>query len=201
MALNVIRDWAPFHIDALGLVTILRAAEVGLNVGRLVYNCLTEWLPLFGAYTVASRQISRPIPGFVLYNINDGVMATDVSCWLTRWLLSLPLTYTASVESTPCCTTATSTAKNRSKLYWPWSFSCPRYSRSCHGRLVGSSQCFGHGNVRGMRAIGWTSFGVHNIALGMACLFSQIVSVCVLASSSVLAVLQIGDSQAWLVPN
>ena len=97
MSLLQIKDWAPFKIDALGLVTILGATEVDISVGRLVHNCIAEWLPLLGAYTVASGQISKPIPGFYLYNISDGIMATDLSSWLTRWLLSYPLTYSATI--------------------------------------------------------------------------------------------------------
>ncbi|KAL9029667.1 MAG: hypothetical protein Q9196_002121 [Gyalolechia fulgens] len=49
-----------------------------------------------------------------------------------------------------------------------------------------------------LRVIGWTSFGAHVIALGMACLFNQIVSICVLVSGSVLAVLQLGDFQSLI---
>lgn len=96
MFLNAVSEWAPFRIDALGLVTILGANEVDVAVGRLVYNYITEWLPLLGAYTIASNQITRAIPGFVLYNVTDGIMATDLSSWTTRWLLSFPLTYTST---------------------------------------------------------------------------------------------------------
>ena len=96
MLLSYIKQWSPFRIDALGIVTMLGAAEVDHTVGRLVRSRYTDFLPLLGAYTLASNQITRPIPGFVLYNITDGIMATDLNGWFTRWLLEASMTFTSS---------------------------------------------------------------------------------------------------------
>jgi hypothetical protein len=67
-----------------------------MAVGRLVQSRITEWLPLLGAHTVVNNQITEPCPGFVLYNITDALVATDVSAWFARWLLSRHTTYTAT---------------------------------------------------------------------------------------------------------
>lgn len=91
-----LKKWAPFRIDALGLVTILGAEEVDRSIGRLVQSYLTDCLPLLGAYTIASNQVTEPIPGFVLYNITDSIMATDLTGWFTRWLLCVPLSFTST---------------------------------------------------------------------------------------------------------
>lgn len=96
MPLDVLRSWEPIRIDALGLVTLLGAEEMSRTVGRLVHSRVTDWLPLLAAYTVVDDQITQPVPGFVLFNVTDGIMATDVSPWFARWLLSYPLTYTAT---------------------------------------------------------------------------------------------------------
>ena len=80
----------------MGLVTFLGAEEMKMAVGRLVQSRVTEWLPLLGAFTVANNQITEPCPGFALYNITDALVATDVSAWFTRWLLSHHITYTAT---------------------------------------------------------------------------------------------------------
>lgn len=96
MLLDTIKAWSPFRIDALGIVTMLGAAEVDQIVGRLVRSRYTDYLPLLGAYTIASNQITKPIPGFVLYNVTDGIMATDLNGWFTRWLLGASLTPTSS---------------------------------------------------------------------------------------------------------
>jgi hypothetical protein len=96
MALHSLVSWQPFHVDALGSVTLLGADEMQKAVGRLSQSCITEWLPLLAAYTVASDQILQAQSGFTLYNIIDGVVATDLSSWFTRWLASYPITYTAT---------------------------------------------------------------------------------------------------------
>ncbi|PGH27908.1 hypothetical protein AJ80_00458 [Polytolypa hystricis UAMH7299] len=89
-------EWAPFQLDALGLVTVFGAKEMNTSIGNLVHSWATDWLPVLGSYAVANNEIAQPEPGFVLYNITDGIMATDVSSWFTRWLMSFPLTYTAT---------------------------------------------------------------------------------------------------------
>jgi hypothetical protein len=86
MALHFLYDWGPFRIDALGLVTMIGAEEVDGAIGRLVSNPWTEYLPLLGSFIVAGNRFVQPIPGVTLYNITDGIKATDVSGWLSRWL-------------------------------------------------------------------------------------------------------------------
>ncbi|KAI1090690.1 hypothetical protein F5B19DRAFT_461892 [Rostrohypoxylon terebratum] len=96
MLLNRMAGWQPFRIDALGLVTIFGAEEMNTAVGTLTQSWVTDWLPFLGSYTVANNQIVKPIQGFVLYNITDGIVATDVCGWFTRWLVSYPITYSAT---------------------------------------------------------------------------------------------------------
>ncbi|KAI2617251.1 hypothetical protein GGS26DRAFT_577266 [Hypomontagnella submonticulosa] len=96
MPLAGLLNWAPFQLDALGLVTLFGAREMNMSVGNLTRSWITDWLPIFGSYAVANNEIAQPEPGFVLYNVTDQVMATDVSIWFTRWLMSYPLTYTAT---------------------------------------------------------------------------------------------------------
>jgi hypothetical protein len=266
MILRFVKNWAPFRIDALGLVTMLGAAEVDICIGRLVHNCIIEWLPILGAYTVVSGQISRPIPGFVLYNITDGVMATDLCCWLTRWLVSLPLTYTASILEVrqkakhlpskrktaarciglavflPIVTLAVVTADwwgLANAIAMALSVVVRRTIVGQHRQAIdavmernqrGDDQdvklfitipsgksvtmyaprkvvvhCFLTEPrpprlhlYRAMQAIGWASFGIHVVALGMSCLFNQIISVIVLVGSSIIAVSQHGDFQTLI---
>ncbi|KAJ4044346.1 hypothetical protein NW756_004679 [Fusarium oxysporum] len=96
MSLQGLANWAPFQIDALGLVTIFGAEEVNKSIGNLVQSWVTEYLPVLGTHVIAGNQILNPIPGFFLYNITDGVVATDVSAWFARWMQSYPLTYSAT---------------------------------------------------------------------------------------------------------
>jgi len=86
MALDFLHNWGPFRIDALGLVTIIGAKEVDHAIGRLVSSPWTEYLPMLGSFIVAGNRFVQPIPGVTLYNITDGIKATDVSGWLSRWL-------------------------------------------------------------------------------------------------------------------
>ncbi|KAF8246157.1 hypothetical protein K440DRAFT_685659 [Wilcoxina mikolae CBS 423.85] len=87
MLLGYLETWAPFRIDALGLVTMIGASEIDVAVVRLVRNRFTECLPLLGAYIFAGNNFTKPIPGFFLYNISDGIVATDMTGWFARWLL------------------------------------------------------------------------------------------------------------------
>lgn len=102
MLLQQLREWGPFRLDALSLITLLGADQVDRIVGQLVWNRFAEWLPLLASNTIASDQITQPIPGFVLYNITDGILATDLAGWFARWLLCENLT--------PCSTTITITS-------------------------------------------------------------------------------------------
>jgi hypothetical protein len=87
MLVSQLKNWAPFRLDALGLVTLLGAGELDIAIGRLVKNHFTEYLPLLGAYIIAGDNITKPIPGFTLYNITDGILASDVTGWFARWLM------------------------------------------------------------------------------------------------------------------
>ena len=94
-----LKHWAPFHIDALGIVTILGADQMDLVLGRLAKAGFSGLLPLLGAYKIADNSIVKPISGFTLYNVSDGILATDVTGWFTRWLLCQDLTFTSSTLS------------------------------------------------------------------------------------------------------
>ena len=80
--------WSPFRLDALGLVTLLGADEVARAIGSLTHNSITDYLPVFGAFKVASDQIATVEPGYSLYNITDGIWVTELAPWFTRWLAS-----------------------------------------------------------------------------------------------------------------
>jgi hypothetical protein len=56
-----------------------------------------DWLPMFAALVVAGNKIIEPIPGFTLYNISDGILATDLFGWFVRWLLCQDLEYFSSL--------------------------------------------------------------------------------------------------------
>jgi len=86
--LHTAKDWAPFRLDALGLVTLLGAEEVNAAIGALEHSLFTECLPLFGTYMIAGNKFTRPIPGFALYNITDGVYIPIVNGWFARWLVA-----------------------------------------------------------------------------------------------------------------
>ncbi|KAJ5903486.1 hypothetical protein N7504_005869 [Penicillium tannophilum] len=96
LPLSYLSRWEPFKFDALGLVTIFGAKEMSTSIGNLTYSWATAWVPILGSYAVANDEIAAPEPGFVLYNITDGIMATDIAAWFTRWLISFPLSYTAT---------------------------------------------------------------------------------------------------------
>ncbi|EPE35625.1 hypothetical protein GLAREA_11325 [Glarea lozoyensis ATCC 20868] len=80
--------WSPFKLDALGLVTLLGAEEVSNAVGALEHSRYAEYLPLFGTYLVAANKFTAPIPGYVLYNITDGVFVPILNGWFSRWLIA-----------------------------------------------------------------------------------------------------------------
>ncbi|KAL9615724.1 MAG: hypothetical protein Q9160_009307 [Pyrenula sp. 1 TL-2023] len=96
MGTNALRHWAPFKIDALGLVTILGAEEMNRKIGRLSISRTTEFLPLVAGQVIADNSFTSSITGFKVYNITDGIYATDVVGWLSRWLLCQKLTYNAT---------------------------------------------------------------------------------------------------------
>jgi hypothetical protein len=97
MSPQTLIQWSPIRIDALGIITIFGAHEMDPAIGRLTGSWVTDWLPVLAPHVVAGNQIVPSRPGFTLYNLTDGVVATDVSSWFTRWLITEPITYTASV--------------------------------------------------------------------------------------------------------
>ena len=96
MIIGWLLRWTPFKIDALGLVTMLGADEVNKFVGRLSSSRVTEYLPLVSSFVIANDGIKSAIPGFELYNVSDGICATDIVGWFSRWLLSQRLTYNST---------------------------------------------------------------------------------------------------------
>jgi hypothetical protein len=69
----VLHHWEPFHIDALGLVTLLGSKEVKLYINRLVLSRWLKYLPLFSAFVIAGNRFKEKIPSFNIYNINTGI--------------------------------------------------------------------------------------------------------------------------------
>ena len=86
--LTRLKDWNPFKVDALGIVTLLGAEEVGFAFGRLANNHFNRFLPTVGSYIFAANSHTTPIQGFQVYNVTDGIFTTDVPGWFSRWLLS-----------------------------------------------------------------------------------------------------------------
>jgi hypothetical protein len=93
----VFRDWKPFHIDALGLVTFLGSDEVNLYIGRLVPSRWFEYMPLLGAFVIAGDRFKEKKPSFHIYNISSGITTSDLSSWFTRWMLAQELEVARSV--------------------------------------------------------------------------------------------------------
>lgn len=84
--LSHVRSWAPFEIDALGIITLLGADSLRKTTPRLVANSYTQYLPHLASHIYADNSIAETLHGFTLYNITDGIKATDLSAWFTRWL-------------------------------------------------------------------------------------------------------------------
>ena len=96
MWFSALKSWAPFHIDALGIITIIGTAELDRRLGRLVRYRYVEYLPLLAPQIIASNSICQPIPVFHLYNISDHVVATDLAAWFCRWLQCQELTWNST---------------------------------------------------------------------------------------------------------
>jgi hypothetical protein len=90
--LTSLKLWSPFKIDALGIVTLLGADAIRKSIGRLVYSQF-EYFLLLAGHIFADNSVAEPVPGFILYNITEGIMATGLSAWFKRWLLCQNLTY------------------------------------------------------------------------------------------------------------
>jgi hypothetical protein len=95
-ALSHQRNWQPFRIDALGLITLLGASELDSTVGQLFFPNIIEFLPLLAPFIISNNSFMRPIAGVTLYNITDGIMATDVSGWVVRWLMNQELSWSSA---------------------------------------------------------------------------------------------------------
>jgi hypothetical protein len=96
MLLKYLLQWAPFKIDALGLISLFGEGEINRAIGTLSPNPIAEFLPLVGGHVIANDSMRQPIVGFTLYNISDGICASDVAPWFARWLQSQDLTYNAT---------------------------------------------------------------------------------------------------------
>ena len=84
--LHYLRNWQPFRLDALGIVTLLGADEVNTSIGTLVRNRVFEYMPLLGAFVISSDAFRKKQPGYKLYNINEAIETTELAAWFTRWL-------------------------------------------------------------------------------------------------------------------
>lgn len=91
LPLEDVKAWSQrstFKIDALGLVTLLGADEVNISVGHLQRRRYTEYLPLLAAFVIAGNRFTAEQPGFVIYNLTDGITSTELKGWFSRWLMS-----------------------------------------------------------------------------------------------------------------
>jgi hypothetical protein len=79
-------DITKLRIDALGIITMLGSEEINASIGRLVPSHYIEYLPLLGAFVIASDRFRTKTPGFTLYEMNHGFKTTELSGWLSRWL-------------------------------------------------------------------------------------------------------------------
>ncbi|CAG8961933.1 hypothetical protein HYFRA_00014091 [Hymenoscyphus fraxineus] len=106
MHLDAVQNFAPLppHYSILHIQPKKILEELNLALGRLVRNRYTEYLPSLGGFIVAQDRSVKSLPGFVVYNITDGIMATDISGWFSRWLSgnltwSSPTLHISSVQS------------------------------------------------------------------------------------------------------
>jgi hypothetical protein len=86
LPLNHLSTWAPFKIDALGLVTLLGQEQVNAKLGRLVREGYLDFMPLLGAFVIAGDLFRDRQAGFNIYNITSGITTPELTGWLTRWL-------------------------------------------------------------------------------------------------------------------
>ena len=97
MPMHYVLKWQPFRIDALGLVTMIGSEQVNTVVGRLVTSRYTEYLPLVGAFVLASNQFTEAISGFELYNLRARIKTTDLAGWFQRWCLAQDFKRSSSI--------------------------------------------------------------------------------------------------------
>jgi len=67
---------------------LLGVEEVNQSVGHLQRRRYTEYLPLLAAFVIAGNRFTAEQPGFVIYNLTDGITSTELKGWFTRWLMS-----------------------------------------------------------------------------------------------------------------
>lgn len=79
-------EWAPFEIDALGLLTLLGANEVDISVGRLAPSYWLEYMPLLAGFVFAGDRFRAKQPTFTLYNVSSGIVTANLAAWFTRWM-------------------------------------------------------------------------------------------------------------------
>jgi hypothetical protein len=99
MPMHYVLKWQPFRIDALGLVTMIGSEQINAVVGRLVTSRYTEYLPLVGAFVLASNQFTEAISGFELYNLRARIKTTDLAGWFQRWCLAQDFNRASNVVS------------------------------------------------------------------------------------------------------
>ena len=97
ITLNQVRSWAPFKIDALGLVTLLGAGQVDQAVGRLSRNRFIDHLPFLAINVIAGDDINLAQPGYAVYNFSDAIMTSQLAPWFTRWLAAQDITQCSSI--------------------------------------------------------------------------------------------------------
>ncbi|KAI9368949.1 hypothetical protein BJX61DRAFT_546030 [Aspergillus egyptiacus] len=83
---KALSTWAPFEIDALGLLTLMGANEVDISVGRLARSCWLEYMPLLAGFVFAGDRFRAKQPTFTLYNISTGIVTGNLAAWFTRWM-------------------------------------------------------------------------------------------------------------------
>ncbi|KAJ9609681.1 hypothetical protein H2200_006009 [Cladophialophora chaetospira] len=81
-----LKYWAPFSLDALGIVTLLGAEEMKNSIGRLVRSTWLEYMPLLGAYMIAGDRFRDTIGNFEAYIISSGVKPQGLAPWFTHFL-------------------------------------------------------------------------------------------------------------------
>lgn len=94
---QVLSSWAPFHIDALGIITLLGADEVDAWLGRLALSKWLEYMPLLGGYVFATDQFRKQQSSYLLYNITSGIVTSDLAGWFTRWMQAQEFEVTRSL--------------------------------------------------------------------------------------------------------
>ncbi|RSL50961.1 hypothetical protein CEP53_008620 [Fusarium sp. AF-6] len=99
-SLSRVTSWAEankLEFDALGLVTFLGAEEVNASIGRLVQSSWVEFLPLLGAFVIASDRFTGKQPGFKMHNLTAGIVTTELAGWFSRWMKAQDFEQTRSI--------------------------------------------------------------------------------------------------------